>query len=154
MCIEENKEIVREFEERWGKGDSSVFDELTTNNFIGHWLTSDKAKDVDTVGFKRTVESGYIAFSDYALEIIDMIAEGDKVMVMKKRTGINTGEFLSIPPTGKSISTFYINLYRIENGKVAEVWGLEDSLGLYQQMEVLPSTMGFIQAYNESHTND
>ena len=36
MGTEENKEIVREFVERFGKGDSSVVDELTTDDFVFH----------------------------------------------------------------------------------------------------------------------
>ena len=151
MGIEENKEIVRTIEERWGKGDVSAFDELTTDNFVGHILTGEKGRDIDRVAIKRTIELGLIAFTDYALEIVDMIAEDDKVMVMKRRTGINTGEFLSIPPTEKKVSTIYMFLYRLENGKVAELWGLEDSLGLYQQMGVLPSREEFVQAYKEAH---
>ncbi|MBN2239440.1 MAG: hypothetical protein JW712_06685 [Dehalococcoidales bacterium] len=38
MGIEENKEIVRKFIERYGKGDSSVVDELTTDDFVFHAL--------------------------------------------------------------------------------------------------------------------
>ena len=150
MGIEENKEVVRTIEERWAKGDISVFDELATDNFVGHILGKN-GRDIDKAGMKRTIELGRVAFTDYVIEIIDMIAEGEKVVVMKKHEYINTGEFLSIPPTGKKVSTIYMFVYRLENGKVAEVWGLEDSLGLYQQMGVLPSNPEFIQAYKDSH---
>ena len=150
MGKEENKEVVRTIEERWAKGDISVFDELAADNFVGHILGKN-GRDIDKAGMKRTIELGRVAFTDYVIEIIDMIAEGEKVVVMKKHEYISTGEFLSIPPTGKKVSTIYMFVYRLENGKVAEVWGLEDSLGLYQQMGVLPSNPEFIQAYKDSH---
>ena len=149
MGIEENKEVARKITEKWGEGDVSVFDELATGNFVIHVL-SGEGYDVNKDVIRRATETGHIGFPDYSLEIIDMIAEGDKVLVIGKRTGTNTGEFLGIPPTGKKVTMFRMLLYRCENGKVAEAWGLDDYLGQYQQLGVLPPNAEFIQAYKDS----
>jgi predicted ester cyclase len=150
MGIEENKEVVRIFTERWGRGDSSVFDELTTDNFIMHVLTGD-GFDIDTDYLKQTNDMGHVGFPDYYLTINDMIAENDKVMVIATRTGTNTGEFLGIPPTGNKVKIFRVAMCRLENGRVAEMWGMDDYLSQFQQLGVLPSREEFIQAYKDSH---
>lgn len=133
MSIEENKEVVRIFTERWGEGDQTVFDDLATDDFVIHVLTGEG----NTVGkdvIKAATEKGHIGFSDYTMTIIDMIAENDKVLVVGKRTGTHTGEFLDAPPTGKKITMYRMLLYRCENAKVAEAWGMDDYLGQYQQL--------------------
>ena len=50
MSIEENKEVTRIFTKRWGEGDNTVFDELATDDFTLHILTSHGVKyDIDGV---------------------------------------------------------------------------------------------------------
>jgi len=150
MGIEENKEVVRIFGERFGQGDSSVFDELVTDNFIFHALSGDGV-DLNKDQLKRTNEGGHVAFSDYSMELVDMIGEDDKVMAIAKRTGTNTGEFLGLPPTGKIVKMFRVALYRVENGKVAEMWGMDDWFGQFQQLGILGTRDDIIGAYKESH---
>jgi predicted ester cyclase len=43
-----------------------------------------------------------------------------------------------MPPTGKKIDLSGIEIFRIENGKIAEIWGQADLLGLMQQLGVIP----------------
>ena len=152
MGIEENKEVVRKFFKRFGQGDNSVFDELATENFIYHALSGPgDGVEIDKIRLKRTNEMGHIGFPDYSMEIVNMIAEGDKVMVIAKRTGTNTGEFLGLPPTGKTISMFRMALFKVENGKVADMWGMDDWLSQFQQLGILGPNEDIIGAYKESH---
>ena len=151
MGIEENKKIAKEFTERWGQGDSLVFDELATENFVLHSLGGPgDGVDIDKHMLKGTNEMGHVAFPDYSLEVLDMIAEGDKVMAIAKRSGTNTGVFIGLPPTGKTVSMFRIALLRLEDGKVAEMWGMDDWLSQFQQLGILPSNAEFMQAYTDS----
>ena len=133
MGIEENKALVRVFTERFGQGDNSVFDEMVTTDFVIHYLTS-LGRDNDVNALKQTNDTGHIAFPDYSIDIVDMIAEDDKVMVICKRTGTNTGEFSGLPPTGKTVTMYRMALYRLENGKIAEGWNLDDYLGQLTQL--------------------
>ena len=149
MGIEENKEVVKEFVERFGNGDNSVVDELTTEDWVSHLIIG-KGIKLDKNVIKQTNVSGHVGFADYSMTIDDMIAEGDKVMVLCTRRGTNTGEFGNIPPTGKEVQISRFTLYRLENGKIAETWNMDDMLGQYQQLGVLPPTAEFVQAYKDS----
>jgi predicted ester cyclase len=53
--------------------------------------------------------------------------------------GTHQGVFLSVPPTGKQGTGHIITIYRIADGKMAEVWCEADQLGMMQQLGlVLP----------------
>jgi len=152
MGIEENKEVVREFFKRFSQGDNSAFDELATENFVFHALSGPgDGVDIDKDRLKGTNAMGHVAFPDYSLEVVDMIAEGDKVMTIAKRTGTNTGELLGLPPTEKTISMFRMALFRVENGRVAEMWGMDDWLSQFQQLGILGPNEDIIGAYKKTH---
>jgi predicted ester cyclase len=68
----------------------------------------------------------------------DLIAEGDKVVGRFTASGTQQGEFMDIPPTGKPFTLMEIRIYRINNGKIVECWGLFDQMGLMQQLGAIP----------------
>ena len=151
--LEENKKIVKEFTERFGSGDSSVVDELTTDDYVAHVLSGTGYDVADKNVMKQTNDGGHVGFPDYSMTVNDIIAEGDKVYVLSTKTGTHKGDFLGIPATGNQISVFRFALYRLEDGKIAESWIGEDA-AQFQQIGVLPTIAEAIQAYKESHNLD
>ena len=67
------------------------------------------------------------AFPDLRRNIVDMVAEGDKV------------EFQGIPPTGKQVSFTAMDILTIIDGKIAEEWATADMMGLMQQIGAIPA---------------
>jgi predicted ester cyclase len=67
-----------------------------------------------------------------------MIAEGDRVMVRWSGLARHQGEYLGFDPTYKQVKLSGINIFRIADGKIVEVWSLWDRLGEWQQLGVLP----------------
>ena len=76
-------------------------------------------------------------FPDYQTIIDDLVAEGDKVAARITMSGTHTGSFMGIPPTGKRISFTGMYVARVDDGKIVEHWGEEDSVSLLQQLGVL-----------------
>jgi steroid delta-isomerase-like uncharacterized protein len=148
MGVEENKKLAKEFTERLGSGDSSVLDELCTEDFAGRALTWGVI-EFDTKLFKQTNEMGHKAFPDYSMTVDDMIAEDDKVMVLSTRRGTNKGEFQGIPPTGKFVQIKRFALYRFENGKIAEAWIMDDVIGQFQQLGYIGSRQEAFKEFKE-----
>jgi predicted ester cyclase len=66
--------------------------------------------------------------------IEDLIAEGDKVVARWRSRATHRGDYMGIPPTGKEVEFTGISVYRIEEGKIAESWTVEDQLGLMRQI--------------------
>ena len=129
MGIEENKEVVRQYIERFGKGDSSVVDELTTNDFVFHALRHGGGDITEKDYLKQSNAGGHNAFPDYTLTTVDMIAEGDKVLCLSKRTGTHSGEFQGLPSTGNTVTIHRSWSFRVKNGNISEIWGMDVKLG-------------------------
>jgi steroid delta-isomerase-like uncharacterized protein len=77
------------------------------------------------------------AFPDLHLTVEDVIAEGDRVVVRNTVTGTHRGEYMGLPPTGKSVTYNEIFIFRFENGRVAETWGVVDVLSQMKQLGVI-----------------
>ncbi len=73
--------------------------------------------------------------------IHDMVAEGDRVAVRWSFSATHTGELPGNPPlpaTGKQIDVNAIAFHRVAGGKLAETWGNFDTMGLLQQLGIIP----------------
>lgn len=137
MSTEENKVIARRFIQVWGQGSLDTLDELASPNFSVYYPVLKQPID-GPEAFKQLLMGARSAVPDAALEFLDEIAEGDKVVVRWTVHGTHQGVFLGIPPTGKLVTWSGITIYRIASGKVVEERGEEDALGLMQQLGVIP----------------
>lgn len=133
---EENKEIVRRLNGIWD-GDMDVVDELVAEDFVNH-NSLDPDAPPGREGFKRNVSTLRSAFPDIEFAVEDVIAEEDKVVFRAVGRGTHDGELLGIPPTGREVTLSGIVIFRIANGQVAERWAQFDSLGMLQQLGVVP----------------
>lgn len=100
MSIETNKGIVRRYyEEVHNKSNVQLLEGLAVADYIEHDPFPGHGQGI--AGFRKRVEMLLTGFhQDFTIE--DMIAEGDKVVVRWTNRVIHRGEFLGIPPTGKS----------------------------------------------------
>ena len=79
-------------------------------------------------------------FPDFQATMEDLLAEGDKVALRFTFRGTHQGEFLGIAPTGKQVTMVGIDIFRIADGRIVELWGQEeDVLGMMQQIGAIPS---------------
>jgi len=140
MGIEENKAIVNQFRERGAIGDTSVIEELTTSNFVVHLLGPNPPRDMNREELKQFTDSFVTPWSDMSVTVEDMIAEGDKVVIRATRSGKQTGKLFNIEPTGKTVTVARFTVFRIEDGKIAEMWNLDNMLSQFQQLGVIPPT--------------
>jgi steroid delta-isomerase-like uncharacterized protein len=74
------------------------------------------------------------AFPDLHITVEDMIAEGDKVVARNTVTGTHQGEYMGLPPTGKSVAYNEIFIFRFVNGRIAETWGVGDVFSQLRQL--------------------
>ena len=79
------------------------------------------------------------AFPDLNATIEDMVAEGDKVAIRITWKGTQKGDFMGVPPTGKSVSFGVMDIVRVAEGKCVEHWGETDFMGLMQQLGAIPA---------------
>jgi steroid delta-isomerase-like uncharacterized protein len=138
MLTEELKAIIRrDVEEVWNARNPAKIDEHFATNYINHEPNAPNVRDL--AAFKQYASALFTAFPDLHVTIEDMVAEGDKVAKRYSICGTHTGEWLSLPPTGKVATITGITIYRIAGDKIAECWWSYDALGMMQQLGVIPA---------------
>jgi steroid delta-isomerase-like uncharacterized protein len=90
---------------------------------------------------KEHIEVFEAAFPNYQIEMDDMIAEGDKVVVRVTFHGVHGSDFMGVPASGKSVTATGIIIYRIANGKIVQHWMNFDTLSLMQQLGAVPAAV-------------
>ena len=101
---------------------------------------------------KEHVSGWLMSFPDLRFNIEQMIAERDHVVSHLVMEGTHQRTWMGISPTGKRLQIRLIVIHRISNSKIAEDWVLVESLGLFQQLGVLPDTAELIRNFAE-HAN-
>jgi len=133
VTIEANKALARRFfEEIWNQEDEAAIDRFIPVDATGNDPDFGSGRE----GFKQQWRMWRAAFPDLHFAIVDLIAEGDKVLTRWTLTGTHRGEFLGIAPTGRAIRVEGMSLDRIEDGLVAEGFDGWDALGLRRQLGV------------------
>lgn len=67
------------------------------------------------------------SFPDMRMRIVDLVAEGDRVVGRFTCSATHTGEWLGHPATGRRFENVAeVYFFRLVKGRIAEVWGLED----------------------------
>jgi predicted ester cyclase len=77
------------------------------------------------------------AFPDLHVTVEDLIEEGDKVVGRNSVTGTNQGEYMGLAPTGKSVTYNEIFIFRFDEGRIAETWGVVDVFSQMKQLGVM-----------------
>lgn len=113
----------------------ALIDELYAPDYVGHQIPPPLPQNRE--GQKLFVGAFVEAFPDLRLTFEDEIVEGSKIAGRGYFTGTHEGAFQGIPPTGKRVQVSFMDLWRVENGTLAEYWGVVDVAGLLKQLGVL-----------------
>jgi steroid delta-isomerase-like uncharacterized protein len=132
MTPEANKTIIRRY-----------IDELNHRNIaILEELVADEFREVVRQGYDRNVT----AFPDYFVEIHDMVAEGEQVVLEWTHRGVHRGLYDGIAATGKTITGNAISIYRVINGQITDARGISDQSEIWQQLGLIPDTETILKA--------
>ena len=138
MSTEQNKAIVRRYwQELWNEKKGYVISEIAVDPVIFHFP---QGQAHQPPGLTKWFETAQIAFPDVHFTVHELLAEGDKVVARWSYVATNTGPFLGRPATGRRVTDQGIDIFRIEGGKIVEMWVAQDSLGLLHQLGVIPET--------------
>jgi predicted ester cyclase len=127
VAVEDNKQLVRRLvEEAVGHHNLDVLEQIAAGPF------AEVAK--------RWVAPFRGAFPDFTMEIVELIAEGDKVVAHFRCSGTHLGEWLGVPPTGRrfeNVTELYI--FEIRDGRLVSALGVEDNLSRLSQLGISAS---------------
>ena len=134
---EKNVALVRHFfEEVWNQGKLNLVDEFLAQDYKDYNLPPGAPQGYK--GYKASVNMFRSAFPDIHFTLEQVLAEDNRVAIRLMGRGTHKGSFMGIPATGKQVSFGGMTFIHIQDGKVAERWGLSDIPGLMQQLGVGP----------------
>lgn len=130
--MEANELVVRRFfDELWTGGRLEAADELLAPEHMHH-LSGDVLGGPQEV--KELVTFLRAVFPDLSFVIDDAVVAGDKVAVRWSAVGTHLGDFDGIPPTARVVTWTGIDLVRLKDNRIVELWGSYDALGLEDQL--------------------
>ena len=138
MSAEQNKQLARRFFDEVCNGrKQSAADELFAAAHQYHDPSS-PGIPAGPDGMKQLTATYYTAFGDAHWTVDEMIATDDTVVTRFTGSGTQTAELNGIPPTGRRVSVQGIWVHRVRDGRIAESWNVWDTLGMLQQLGVVP----------------
>ena len=117
-----NKATVRRaVDQVMNRGDLAAIDELYAPELAGQvrdWIAPFRA-----------------AFPDVRMEIVDLIAEGPKVVARFACSGTHSGDWRGHSATGRRFERIdEVYVFELRRGRIAAAWGLEDTLTRLRQL--------------------
>ena len=80
-----------------------------------------------------------VAFPDSSVAMERLVGEEDYVVAQVRNAGTNTGPYSWVPaPTGRHTEWESVIVFRMENGKIAELWGTSDRMGMLTRLGLFP----------------
>lgn len=128
--------LDRFVEEVINQGKYEVCDEIVEENFVE--LDPLPGQQQGREGLKDVIRMLRTGFPDIHWAVEETIASGDKVVSRFKWTGTQQGEFLGIPASGRKVVVAGVVIDRLQNGKMADSRILMDTMGMMQQLGVIP----------------
>ena len=133
---EENNRIVERFEAAFAANDVATIDELCAPDLVDHNPLPDQKPGL--IGFKDTISMYKGVFPDSQVDVQHILGEGDLVATHWTVSGTHQAEFFGTPATGRKVTVEGMNVYRLVDGRITDVWTQFDGLGVMQQLGALP----------------
>ena len=135
MSAEANRGIGRKFFEEQDRLRGGPNPDLCAPSYVARIASNPPMTFADHQGFASAF---YAGFPDLMHVIEDIVATDSAAVVQFILKGTHRGDFMGIPATQKAIDVGAIAIFRISGGKITELRGQFDQLGMMRQLGVIP----------------
>lgn len=120
--------LVRRLFEAFYSANEASMSSVVSMDFVTH--TSDGGTG-NAEGWKSLAHQLMAAMPDNETKIDDIFGADNRVAVRYTSRGTLTGELFGVKPTGRSLTTSGIEIYRLDGDRIVEVWGQYDMSELF-----------------------
>jgi len=110
----------RFFDEVWNKGNVGETEAFLAPDFVSH--NSLGVRIVGPRAYAGEVTDFRAAFPDLHTTLEDVLVDGERVVVRGTDRATHRGDYMGFPASGREVTTTWIEIFRMENGKAAEGW--------------------------------
>jgi steroid delta-isomerase-like uncharacterized protein len=151
------KKLINRFVgELWNERRLEVADAIFASDCVTHQLRSGFLADAVPRGphaIKEHVAGWIASFPDLRFSIEQMLSEGDRVATQLLMEGTHQSAWLGIPASGNKVQIRMFTVHRVVQDKIVEDWVLVESLGLFQQLGVVPNTDDLLGNFLRQQSN-
>ena len=135
-ATEKNKAVITRLGELWNTGNLTIADEIFDADFVNHDPDNPGINNLES--YKGYVDVIRIGFPDFHVATDDLIVEEDKLAFRWTIIATHQGELMGMPATGIQVVWTGIKMAHFADGKIVEMWWAKDSMGMLQQLGVIP----------------
>jgi predicted ester cyclase len=139
MSLKELKaKILWAEEEAWLKGNVDAMNEIFAPDVVLKMFPFPDIKGLEAA--KQGVRIQFQAYTNMRWDTEEVIGEGNTIVfrytLRMKHTGVSPN--MPVPPTGKELVLKGCDVFHMKDGKIVEMLGYRDYLGMLQQLGVAP----------------
>ncbi|MDB5097799.1 MAG: ester cyclase [Cyanobacteria bacterium RYN_339] len=139
MTHEQLKDLIRRYAtDVWNQGDPAALGDFVTTDVVYH--DAAEALPIRGIDALRAFVAGHQEQTpDLALEVQEVLADGDMGACRYVLTGRHVNPFMGVAPTGKALAVPGMNLFKVRDGKFCEIWADWNVMALMVQMGAAPA---------------
>jgi len=132
---EQNIQVVGALSEAiFDRKDFSVLPKLMREDYIQHNPLVPGGRN----GFQEFFDAAFKAIPDWRYTLKQIVADGDRVWIYGTYSGTHSSApWLGIPASGRSFAIDAVDIFRLQDGQLAEHWDVMDVYRLFKQLGVL-----------------
>jgi steroid delta-isomerase-like uncharacterized protein len=142
LSLDANKELVRQFAAICNAQEWDRLAGIVADNFTRHSAATPGPDVTSRDQFIALQKSFLTSFPDQRVTLRQLVAEADRVAALATYSATHAGPLGAFPATGKKVDAPFLALFRIEAGRLAELWAEWDNLAMLNTLGVLPAGMG------------
>ncbi len=135
----ENKALARRFGEAVNARQYDVIATPLTDDFVRHCQATPEVDVRSRAQLIQYLQSDAAVFPDSKLTEQYLVADGDMVAFLLTYEGTQDGQMGPFPPSHKKMKLDVAGMFRVQEGKLAEMWVTWDNLSSLMQLGYFPS---------------
>jgi steroid delta-isomerase-like uncharacterized protein len=134
MSIANSKATVTAFILAINEQEWATLDALVSDDVVRHSRTYGQTQLRGRKRFVEFLKNEAMTFPDANQKILYLVAEEDRVAAALQFTGTQEGPMGPFPASGRRIQTNFLAMFRLKEGRIAEVWVEWDNLSALLQL--------------------
>ena len=134
----EMKSLVHRLEDAMNERHLDDLDDIMAEDFVRHCEATPQVDVRSREQFKEFLKAYDAGFPDNVQTFTHIVAEGDMIGVFATYEGTHLGPMGPFAPTGKTAKFSFAGVFRVEDGKLAELWVTWDNMAVLAQLGLLP----------------
>ena len=137
----DNAEILAQFMQQvWNQGDAAAVDRFLADSYVIHSDPGDPCdgQTLSRAGFRERLARSRAPFPDLRFELLEVIADGDRVAIAWTMHGRQTGPLGAQPATGREIRAQGMTVYYFRDGRITGHRQVVDRLTVARQLGLAP----------------